>query len=226
MTEKIKIALLKWAKKVIDHQEQWDDEKTHLEIRKLYELSVVQKMFLDHEILDKNLWKKQQAELKEVLESLTGEDEEKDISKDEDLEVAPMMETIKNMVTEMPETHAYEKLFETFEEMPSFEPKNKDSLAKDSKSDIETVPEVKNINDHFAKNLSIDLNDRLAFIKNLFDGDTNTYDKVLSQIVTFESWPEVSTFLETQVKIEYNDWNDKEEIAKRFLTILKKHFDF
>ena len=23
-----------------------------------------------------------------------------------------------------------------------------------------------------------------------------------------------------------NDWNDKEEIAKRFSTILKKHFDF
>ena len=65
-----------------------------------------------------------------------------------------------------------------------------------------------------------------SLIKNLFDGDTNTYDKVLSQIVTFESWAEVSTFLETQVKIEYNDWNDKEEIAKRFSTILKKHFDF
>ena len=96
MTEKIKIALLKWAKKVIDHQEQWDDEKTHLEIQKLYELSVVQKMFLDHQILDKNLWEKQQAELKDVLESLTG-DEENDISKDENLEVAPMMETIKNM---------------------------------------------------------------------------------------------------------------------------------
>ena len=223
MTEKIKIALLKWAKNVMDHQEQWDDEKTHFEIQKLYELSVVQKMFLDHEILDKNLWKNQQAELKEVLQSLTG-DGEKNISKDEDLEVAPMMETIKNMVTEMPEPHAYEKLFETFEEIPSFEPKNKDSLVKDSKSDIETVSKVKNINDHFAKNLSIDLNDRLAFIKNLFDGDTKTYDKVLSQIVTFESWAEVSTFLETQVKIEYNDWNDKEEIAKRFSTILKKHF--
>ena len=225
MTEKIKIALLKWAKNVMDHQEQWDDEKTHFEIQKLYELSVVQKMFLDHEILDKNLWKNQQAELKEVLQSLTG-DGEKNISKDEDLEVAPMMETIKNMVTEMPEPHAYEKLFETFEEIPSFEPKNKDSLVKDSKSDIETVSKVKNINDHFAKNLSIDLNDRLAFIKNLFDGDTKAYDKVLSQIVTFESWAEVSTFLETQVKIEYNDWNDKEEIAKRFSTILKKHFDF
>ena len=223
MTEKIKIALLKWAKNVMDHQEQWDDEKTHFEIQKLYELSVVQKMFLDHEILDKNLWKNQQAELKEVLQSLTG-DGEKNISKDEDLEVAPMMETIKNMVTEMPEPHAYEKLFETFEEIPSFEPKNKDSLVKDSKSDIETVSKVKNINDHFAKNLSIDLNDRLAFIKNLFDGDTKAYDKVLSQIVSFESWAEVSTFLETQVKIEYNNWHDKEEISKRFSTILKKHF--
>ena len=208
----------------MDHQEQWDDEKTHLEIQKLYELSVVQKMFLDHEILDKNLWKKQQAELKDVLDSLTG-DEEKDISKDEDLEVAPMMETIKNMVTEMPEPHAYEKLFETFEETPSFEPKKKENSVKQSKQEVETIPEIKNINDRFNKTLRIDLNDRLAFIKNLFEGDTASYEKVLSQIVTFESWEEVFNFIDVQVKTEYDNWNKNEEIADRFLAILQKNFD-
>ena len=41
-------------------------------------------------------------------------------SKDENLEVAPMMDTIKNMVTEMPEPETYEKLFEKIEETPTF----------------------------------------------------------------------------------------------------------
>ena len=224
MTEKIKSALLKWAEKVINHQGQWDEEKTHQAIQNLYELSIIQKMLLEQESHDKNLWEKQQSQLSEVLKSFSG-DQEKDIVKGEEFEVAPMMETIKNMVTEMPEPEAYEKLFETFEETPSFEPKKKEDSVKQSKQEVETIPEIKNINDRFNKTLRIDLNDRLAFIKNLFEGDTASYEKVLSQIVTFESWEEVFNFIDVQVKTEYDNWNKNEEIADRFLAILQKNFD-
>tara|TARA_B100001059_G_scaffold15258_1_gene12410 strand:+ start:4613 stop:5290 length:678 start_codon:yes stop_codon:yes gene_type:complete len=224
MTEKIKSALLKWAEKVINHQVQWDEEKTHQAIQNLYELSIIQKMLLEQESLDKNLWEKQQSQLSEVLKSFSG-DPEKEIVKGEEFEVAPMMETIKNMVTEMPEPEAYEKLFETFEETPSFEPKKKENSVKQSKQEVETIPEIKNINDRFNKTLRIDLNDRLAFIKNLFEGDTASYEKVLSQIVTFESWEEVFNFIDVQVKTEYDNWNKNEEIADRFLAILQKNFD-
>ena len=224
MTEKIKDALLKWAEKVIKHQEHWDEEKTHQAIQNLYELSIIQKMLLDQESLDKNLWEKQQSQLSEVLKSFSG-NPEKEIVKGEEFEVAPMMETIKNMVTEMPEPEAYEKLFETFEETPSFEPKKKENSVKQSKQEVEIIPEIKNINDRFNKTLRIDLNDRLAFIKNLFEGDTASYEKVLSQIVTFESWEEVFNFIDVQVKTEYDNWNKNEEIADRFLAILQKNFD-
>ena len=224
MTEKIKSALLKWAEKVINHQVQWDEEKTHQAIQNLYELSIIQKILLEQESLDKNLWEKQQSQLSEVLKSFSG-DPEKEIVKGEEFEVAPMMETIKNMVTEMPEPEAYEKLFETFEETPSFEPKKKENSVKQSKQEVETIPEIKNINDRFNKTLRIDLNDRLAFIKNLFEGDTASYEKVLSQIVTFESWEEVFNFIDVQVKTEYDNWNKNEEIADRFLAILQKNFD-
>ena len=224
MTEKIKSALLKWAEKVINHQVQWDEEKTHQAIQNLYELSIIQKMLLEQESLDKNLWEKQQSQLSEVLKSFSG-NPEKEIVKGEEFEVAPMMETIKNMVTEMPEPEAYEKLFETFEETPSFEPKKKENSVKQSKQEVETIPEIKNINDRFNKTLRIDLNDRLAFIKNLFEGDTASYEKVLSQIVTFESWEEVFNFIDVQVKTEYDNWNKNEEIADRFLAILQKNFD-
>ena len=224
MTEKIKSALLKWAEKVINHQGQWDEEKTHQAIQNLYELSIIQKMLLDQESLDKNLWEKQQSQLSEVLKSFSS-NPEKEIVKGEEFEVAPMMETIKNMVTEMPEPEAYEKLFETFEETPSFEPNKKENSVKQSKQEVETIPEIKNINDRFNKTLRIDLNDRLAFIKNLFEGDTASYEKVLSQIVTFESWEEVFNFIDVQVKTEYDNWNKNEEIADRFLAILQKNFD-
>jgi len=72
MTEKIKFALVQWAKKVLDQHEEWDDITTHHELQKLYELSVVQKTLLQWESENQNLWKNQQRQLDEVLENLTG----------------------------------------------------------------------------------------------------------------------------------------------------------
>ena len=224
MTEKIKIALLEWAKKVLNQEAQWDEEKTHEAIQKLYELSIVQKMLLEEETVNNGQWKRQQAQLNEVIESLTGESKKERI-KEENMEVAPMMETIKNMVTEMPEPETYEKLFETIEDMPTFVPKDNEVSTETKESQFQKAEERKNINDHFAKTLSIDLNDRLAFIKHLFEGDTKTYERVLAQVVTYETWEEVFSFLEAHVKTEYDNWTGKEEVVERFLNTLQKNFE-
>ena len=223
MTEKIKIALLKWAKGVIENQVQWDEKNTYEAIQKLYEISLVQKILLEHKETDKSLWKHQQAQINDVIESLT-EKPVKEKSKDENLEVAPMMDTIKNMVTEMPEPETYEKLFEKVEDTPIFMPKEKEVPNKNKGRQLNFDEERVNINDQFAKTLSIDRNDRLAFIKNLFNDDKINYERVISQIITFESWSEVSKFLNTQVKIEYNNWEGKEDVVDRFLSILQNNF--
>ena len=81
-------------------------------------------------------------------------------SKDENLEVAYDGYN-KNMVTEMPEPETYEKLFEKIEETPTFIPKQKEVSNKNRVSS-NLDQERENINDQFAKSLSIDLNDRLA----------------------------------------------------------------
>jgi hypothetical protein len=224
MTEKIKIALLHWARKVIDQNVEWDDEKTHDAIQNLYELSIVQKMLLEQKHTDQNLWRYQQAQLNEMIESLTGKPKTES-SKEENMEVAPMMETIKNMVTEMPEPETFEKLFETVEETPTFVPKAKEPVAEPLKTKNVPTEDRKNINDHFAKTLSIDLNDRLAFVTHLFEGDAKNYQSVLAQVVTFESWPEITHFIETKVQTEYNNWEGKQEVVERFLSILKKNFE-
>lgn len=224
MTEKIKIALLEWAKKVLNQEAQWDEEKTHEAIQKLYELSIVQKMLLEEETVNNDQWKRQQAQLNEVIESLTGESKKERI-KEENMEVAPMMETIKNMVTEMPEPETYEKLFETIEDMPTFVPKDKEERSESNESQFQKAEERKNINDHFAKTLSIDLNDRLAFIKHLFEGDSKTYERVLAQVITYETWEEVFLFIEAHVKTEYDNWSGKEEVVERFLNTLQKNFE-
>ena len=224
MTEKIKTALVQWATKIIKDQSNWDDEKTHEAIQKIYELSIFQKMLIDQEEIDKSLWERHQKKLDEVINSLT-EDTNKEKTKDDDMEVAPMMETIKNMVTEMPEPETYEKLFESVGTPPTFMSKKNDSIRNKLDTEKDISNDKKNINDQFSKKLSVDNNERLAFIKHLFDGDKNNYERVLNQTLTLGSWSEVSNLISSKVKIEYNNWKGKEHIADRFLAILQKSFE-
>ena len=223
MTEKIKTALVQWATNIIKDQSDWDDEKTHEAIQKIYELSIFQKMLIDQEEIDKSLWERHQKKLDEVINSLT-EDTNKEKTKDDDMEVAPMMETIKNMVTETPEPETYEKLFESVGTPPTFMSKKNDSIRNKLDTEKDISNDKKNINDKFSKKLSVDNNERLAFIKHLFDSDTNNYERVLSQTLTLGSWAEVSNLISSKVKIEYNNWKGKEDIADRFLTVLQKSF--
>ena len=223
MTEKIKTALVQWATNIIKDQSNWDDEKTHDAIQKIYELSIFQKMIIDQEEIDQTLWERHQKKLDEVINSLT-EDTNKEKTKDDDMEVAPMMETIKNMVTEMPEPETYEKLFESVGTPPTFMSKKNDSIRNKLDTEKDISNDKKNINDQFSKKLSVDNNERLAFIKHLFDGDTNNYERVLNQTLTLGSWSEVSNLISSKVKIEYNNWKGKEDIADRFLTVLQKSF--
>jgi len=223
MTEKIKTALVQWATIIIKDQSNWDDEKAHDAIQKIYELSIFQKMLIDQQETDQSLWERHQKKLDEVINSLT-EDENKEKTKNDEMEVAPMMETIKNMVTEMPEPETYEKLFESVGTPPTFLSKNNDSIRNKLDTEKEISNDKKNINDQFSKKLRVDNNERLAFIKHLFDGDTNNYERVLNQTLTLGSWSEVSNLISSKVKIEYNNWKGKEDIADRFLTILQKSF--
>ena len=224
MTEQIKNALVKWAERVIQDHEHWDALETHESLQKLYEISIYHKMTEGEDMKNTEEWELQQNKLKSVIDSLSGisASEEKTVQ-EENIEVPSVMDTIKNMVTEMPESKSYEKLFDTVSDTPTFVIKDEN---KDSQTVSETLNEEEkaNINDLFSKTITIDINDRLSFIKHLFDNDTVSYERVISQIITFESWEEVTAFLNQMVKPEYNSWKDKEEVEARFLSILQNNF--
>ena len=227
MTEKIKMALNAWAEKVLKDQAQWDTDQIHQAIQKLYELSVCHKILMQDSAPATDLWKRQQAELSSVLETLTGTSKTKKEDKEDKFEVPPMMETIKNMVTEMPEPENYERLFEAVKEPPVFVPKNTEESERTPADLAHTLTETeerKNLNDQFAQSLSIDLNDRLAFIKHLFEENVSAYEAVISQIVTYNTWDEVDEFIQTKVKVEYPHWKDKEALEARFMTTLQNNF--
>ena len=92
------------------------------------------------------------------------------------------------------------------------------SINKDA--DSRTV----SLNDRLSKGITIGLNDRIAFMKHLFANSSEDYNRVLSQLITFETFKEAESFIDTMVKPDYNNWEGKEEYAVRFMEILEKRF--
>jgi len=80
------------------------------------------------------------------------------------------------------------------------------------------------LNDRLSKGITIGLNDRMAFIKQLFGGSDEDYNRVLSQLITFDTFDEAQSFIDDMVKPDYNDWDGKEEYSKRFMEIIERKF--
>jgi hypothetical protein len=91
---------------------------------------------------------------------------------------------------------------------------------------LETPPQPKavSLNEKLARGFHIDLNDRIAFTKNLFGNSTEDYSRVLNQLMTFDSYDEAKEFIENMVKPDYNNWEGKDDYAERFLGIVEKKF--
>ncbi len=82
----------------------------------------------------------------------------------------------------------------------------------------------KNLNDKLNKGMQIGLNDKLAFIKHLFEEQTEDYTRALSQISTMKSFDEAANFISSKIKPDYNHWENKDEYSKRFMDIIQKGF--
>ncbi len=81
------------------------------------------------------------------------------------------------------------------------------------------------LNDKLAQGINIGLNDRVAFVKHLFADSSEDFNRVLSQLNTFDSLEDAKNFIDDMVKPDYNNWNSKEEYAERFMEIIEKKFN-
>lgn len=102
---------------------------------------------------------------------------------------------------------------------------------KEKKVAIETVviekpaeTKTATLNEKLAKGFHVDLNDRIAFTKNLFGNSSEDYSRVLNQLLTFDTYGEAQEFIENMVKPDYNNWEGKDDYAERFLGIVEKKF--
>ena len=89
----------------------------------------------------------------------------------------------------------------------------------------ENEPKTVSLNETLSKGIKIDLNDRIAFVKHLFGNSDEDYNRVLNQLITYDSFEEAQNFIEDMVKPDYNSWEGKEDYSQRFIEIIEKKFD-
>jgi hypothetical protein len=103
---------------------------------------------------------------------------------------------------------------------PEFKEKKKEVAA----TAVLEEPKPVSLNEKLSKGFHVDLNDRIAFTKHLFGNSPEDYNRVLNQLITFDSFGEANEFLENMVKPDYNNWDGKDEYAERFVAIIEKKF--
>ena len=139
----------------------------------------------------------------------------------------PGMDTIRDIVSEMPndlETPVDEVLAE-FLSQPDYMKNDKELFMPQKESVPEREAPIKSLNDRLVnKEIKVDLNNRLAFVKHLFNGSTADYNRVLSQLNTIDSEERSISFIENMVKPDYANWVGKEEYVERFMQLIERRF--
>ena len=105
----------------------------------------------------------------------------------------------------------------------SLEDELKDTIAADVVADLFENAPKKSLNDKVRDDIQIGLNDRIAFVKNLFGGSQEDFNRVVSQLNSFKTEKEAKKFINKMVKPDYN-WADNEDIEQRFMSIVERNF--
>lgn len=245
MKKKLEAELMSIAHKILKLKGQDDIDKMHSEVAALYEKLTVLKFAKENleedlptigndssffDMLDVAFNNK-------VSDNIEIEDRvyvNLDDSEHEQI-MEPAIEKIKDMVAQMPhETQIVDTMFDkAVATKPQVHKEDLEELTADfidepifepvKKADLEGK---KSLNDKLKSGgFQIGLNDKLAFIKHLFNGETADYDRVLSQLNTISNFQKAKTFIDDIVKPDYNNWSGKEEYEERFIEIVESKFD-
>jgi hypothetical protein len=204
------------AKEILEMEKPYDYQKVYDATLLLFERLILIK---NAEGFNKDFWEDLETNFDQAVDFIKGQREAETAAENfnDREELPPIMDTIKEIVKEIPETkpsvadlfqeNSKELSFERKEEVPSTEKETQKSL-----------------NDKFSKGLQVDLNDRLAFIKYLFDQNANDYQRAISQIATLQTWEHAQKFILEMIKPDYNQWEGKEQYEIRFLKIVENNF--
>src|SRR5690606_23005632 len=208
MIKKMREELIRLSSEILSSGGDVEFDRLYLQARGLYERLAVLK-FMEDKLGDVQVDVSSHviaSRFEKVANSvLSGNTSVPESNPHEEDIMTPGMETIKDIVSEMPPEIALENFFAEFVAKPDH--------AKNDREDVggKEGERPKSLNDRMGKSFQIGLNDKLAFVKHLFDNNVEDYNRVLSQLVTIDSQERSIAFINNMVKPEYNNWEKKEE---------------
>ncbi|WP_273568473.1 hypothetical protein [Maribacter halichondriae] len=139
--------------------------------------------------------------------------------------MTPGIDTIKDMLPEMSNDNPVDSVLEEFLGKPEYMKNDKELFMPSSENGTKKEVKPKSLNDKLsAKHIKVDLNNRLAFVKHLFNGSAEDYNRVLSQLNTIDTEERSISFINNMVKPDYNNWEGKEEYELRFMDLIERRF--
>lgn len=228
MKKKLKEELRKLCTDIIVHSDNDDISEQYESAKELYEKLAVLKFIeekLNHievdvskNVLAERFEKMATAVLNENRKVPESNPHEEDI-------MIPGMDTIKDMVSEMPNETPEDEVLAEFLGTPNYLKNDKELFMPSNGNEMEKEIKPKSLNDKLrSRSIKVDLNNRLAFVKHLFDGKTVDYERVLSQLRTIDTYERSVSFITNMVKPDHNNWEGKEEYEVRFMALIEKKF--
>ncbi|MGL2965601.1 hypothetical protein [Flavobacterium sp. XGLA_31] len=153
---------------------------------------------------------------------LEEEGEEEDAEEDAEEEIEPA-ETVVEFTPETKKVVIEEFLGESYVD-PVFVKPNEVSLFDTTITEEINQPKSPVVTETSSKSIAIGLNDRIGFVKHLFDDSNEDFNRVLSQLNTFDSFEEAKNFIDDMVKPDYNNWQGNEDYAERFMELIENKF--
>ena len=90
--------------------------------------------------------------------------------------------------------------------------------------EVKVEPKASIFNEGTSKSIAIGLNDRIGFVQHLFNNSNEDFNRVISQLNTFDSFEEAKNFINEMVIPDYNYWIGQEDYLVRFMEIVEKKF--
>ncbi len=250
MQKKLESELMSLAHEILKLKNKEDVKVLKQKAHELYEKLAVLS-FIDKYVEESPLNKKSKEELtvdvfldkpKEIVNAIEDEIHHQEAETLETIVETEAVKEIPNLEAETEVVRDIEDLFskkeipeenEVVAEATSLQSSLEQEFAATVSLDVTTdlfenaqrVSSKKSINDAIMqqKNIQIDLNDRIAFVKNLFENSQEDFNRVISQLNTLATEKEALSLLR-MIKKEYN-WNGKEVYEERLLMLIERKFN-
>lgn len=228
MKRKLKEELVKLSTDIITSRGMTDVPELYEQARKLYEKLAVLK-FIEEKLSDVevDVSKSDVASRFESIASVVINENRhvpENSPHEEDI-IIPGMDTIKHMVSEMPGGEELEEVLQRLIGKNEFV-KNDAEEVTPQKKDIKKSAPVRSLNDTLtAKDIAVGLNDRLAFVKHLFNDNAEAFGQTMARLNTLDTQEHSLSYIEHEVKPEFNHWEGKDEYASRFMALIERRFN-